>query len=386
MNLITTQSALDAFAKGASEAEYITVDTEFLRETTYFAKLCLIQIAYPGEGHVAAIDVLAKGLDLAPVIALFRDENIVKVFHSARQDLEILYHDYNVLPKPFFDTQIAAMVDGYGDQVAYETLVRSIAKGSIDKSHRFTNWSKRPLSDGQLEYALADVTYLREIYEKLNADLVANGRIEWVREELEALLDPKLYEINPDEAYLRVRSRVSKPKFMAYVKEIAAFRERYAVEKNVPRGRVFKDDALLEAAAQRPKDLAALKNLRLWKHGFRTDIGQGVIKAVAEADNMPVKAYPKVENNVPENKAPESVVDLLKVFLKAQSERFDVAPRLICTSSQLEKFASNPDSDGLLNQGWRKQIFGDPARRIIAGEAGLMADGKFVKLVAKDEL
>lgn len=386
MSFITTQAELVAFLDGAKGAKYITVDTEFLRESTYYAQLCLVQIAYPGDGNAAAIDVLSKDIDLSPLMDIFRDESVVKVFHAARQDLEIFYHDYNILPKPFFDTQIAAMVGGYGDQVGYETLVRSIAKGKIDKSNRFTDWRRRPLSKAQIEYALADVTYLRNIYETFVKELSDNGRIEWVQDELEALLDPELYDTRPEEAFRRVRSRINKPKFLAYVRELAAFRERYAKENDVPRSRVFKDDALLEAAAQRPRDAEALKALRLWRGGAKPEIVKGVLQAVQQASELSPDEYPEAPIQSSEVKVSESVIDLLRVYLKAQSEQFDVAPRLICTSTELEMFIADPDGDHALNRGWRYKIYGQEAKEIMSGKAALQANGRFVKLVRKSEL
>lgn len=386
MSLITTQAEFLAFLDGARGAKYITVDTEFLRESTYYAQLCLVQIAYPGEGNAAAIDVLAKDVDLAPLMEIFKDETVIKVFHAARQDLEIFYHDYGVLPKPFFDTQIAAMVDGYGDQVGYETLVRTIASGKIDKSSRFTDWRRRPLSKAQIEYALADVTYLRDIYETLVKELTKNGRLEWVRDELDAMLDPELYDTRPEEAFRRVRSRINKPKFLNYVRELAAFRECYAKENDVPRSRVFKDDALLEAAAQRPKDQEALKALRLWRGGAKPEIVKGVLDAIKTANQTPPENYPTAPAQAADVKIAESVLDLLRVYLKAQAEQFDVAPRLICTSSELEMFIADPDGDHALNRGWRYKIYGQEAKEIMSGDAALQANGKFVKLVRKNEL
>ncbi len=390
MLYITEQEQLLKFCERAKQASYVTIDTEFMRENTFYAQLCLVQMAYPAgdedDTSSAVIDVLAKGVDLAPVLEIFRDESIVKVFHAARQDLEIFHHDYGVLPKPFFDTQIAAMVAGYGDQVGYETLVRDVAKGKIDKSSRFTDWSKRPLSDAQLQYAAADVSFLRTIYEVLSAKLAANGRIEWVQEEFAALLEPELYDPPIDEVWKKVRARSNSPKFLAYLKALATFREQYARENNVPRSRVFKDDALLEAAAQKPMTPDALKKLRLWRGGVKSDIASGVIAAIQEASQMPAKDYPHMPSPTQNTGVQASVIDLLRVYLKAQSERNDVAQRLICTSGELEDFAADPEAPSPLNQGWRRKVFGADARKIIEGQAALKSDGRFVKLVDVNEL
>ncbi len=260
MITITTTEALAAFCDRARGHPYVTVDTEFLRERSYYSKLCLVQMAVPGDADEDAvlIDPLAKGISLQPLYDLMADTSVVKVFHAARQDLEIFFIDGNVIPRPLFDTQVAAMVCGYGEQVGYETLVRKIARASLDKTSRFTDWSRRPLTDAQKTYALADVTHLRDIYEALSAELDQTGRRAWVEEELSTLLDPETYVTRPDEAWLRVKTRTNSGRFLALVRELARFRESYAQERNIPRSRVFKDDALLEIASTKPQSEADL--------------------------------------------------------------------------------------------------------------------------------
>jgi len=260
MKTITTTSDLASFCAEAVKRPYVTIDTEFLRERTYFSKLCLIQLAYrDAAGHDAVlVDPLEGGLSLEPLYALFRNEEVVKVFHAARQDLEIFQVDAGVLPVPLFDTQVAAMVCGFGDQVGYETLVRKIAGADLDKSSRFTDWSRRPLTDAQKKYALADVTHLRDIYEELAAQLSKSRRQKWVAEELAVLNDPETYRVDPDDAWKRVKTRNTSPRFLAIVRELARFREAYAQDRNVPRSRVYKDDVLVELAATKPQNEADL--------------------------------------------------------------------------------------------------------------------------------
>lgn len=393
MSIINDNGALGAFCERASRHPYITIDTEFLREKTYYSELCLVQMAYmPASGEEetaddlstsAVIDMQAAGLDPAPMLALFRDPNIIKVFHAARQDLEIFHHQFALMPEPFFDTQIAAMASGFGEQVGYETLVRALAGGNIDKSSRFTDWSARPLSETQIAYARSDVTYLREIYEKLASTLETRGRMPWVEDEFAALLDPKLYENDPEEAWRKLRFRSHKPRYLANLRELASFREHYAQSHNIPRGRVFKDDLIFEIAAQSPKSIGALKKLRLWR-GAKPDIADGVMEALSRVRTMDEADYPRILRAEP-SRADESLIDLLKVLLKAQAARHEVAPSLIASASSLDALAVDPDGDHEMTRGWRGEIFGDAARALINGEAALCAGGKFAELVAIGE-
>ncbi|MCD9146745.1 ribonuclease D [Pseudophaeobacter flagellatus] len=384
MKTLTTTDALHAFCKEAANHPYVTVDTEFLRERTYYSKLCLIQLAFSGDGESDAVlvDPLAEGLSLAPLYDLFRDETVVKVFHAARQDLEIFWVDAAVFPKPLFDTQVAAMVCGFGDQVGYETLVRKIVKEGIDKSSRFTDWSRRPLSDAQKTYALADVTHLRQVYEFLAADLERSGRSHWVSEELQVLTDPATYEIQPQEAWRRVKTRTSSGKFMAVVRELAAFREDYAQTNNVPRNRVFKDDALVELASTKPRTTADLGGSRLLLREARKGaIAEGILQAVAKGIDCPPEQHPKVDRSREKMQVNPALADLLRVLLKAKTESAGVAAKLIAPSADLDAIASGQRDVAALT-GWRKEVFGEDALRLCNGEIALSAKGQSVKVVA----
>ena len=376
MITLTTTDELAAFCARAAQAPYVTIDTEFLRERTYYAKLCLIQMALPGEGedNAVLVDVIEGKIDLAPLYDLFRNKNVVKVLHAARQDLEIFYVDGGVLPDPLFDTQIAAMVCGYGDQAGYETLVRKIARASVDKSSRFTDWSRRPLSRAQKAYALADVTHLRLVYEHLAAELKRAGRTAWVAEELRVLQEPSTYVTDPAEAWLRIKTRTASGRFLACVRELARFREAYAQSADVPRSRVFKDDALLELASLRPKDPEDLSRTRLLlREARRGEIADGILAAVARAEACPPSDYPSPpvsrDDNGNGNKA---LSDLLRVLLKARSEESGVAQKLLASASELDEIASGGRDVPSLS-GWRAEVFGHDALRLCAGEIALQA-------------
>ncbi|MCC5961119.1 MAG: ribonuclease D [Rhodobacteraceae bacterium] len=380
MQLITTTTALAEFCAAARAAPYVTVDTEFLRERTYYAQLCLLQMALPGpdgpaSGPAVLIDPLSDGLSLEPFYELLRDESTVKVLHAARQDLEIFYIDGGVLPTPLFDTQVAAMVCGFGDQVGYETLVRKLAKGQVDKTSRFTDWSRRPLSDAQLKYALADVTHLRVVYEKLAEKLHATGRGPWVAEELQTLSDPETYIQRPHEAWQRVRTRNDSGRFLAIVRELASFREAYAQGRNVPRSRVFKDDALLELASVKPTVPDDLGRTRLlMREARKGDIAKGILEAVARGMACNPEDLPQalaVRENMQVNPA---LADLLRVLLKAKADSTDVAAKLIASASDLDALAAGfRDIPALV--GWRAEVFGTDALRLCNGEVGLAVKG-----------
>ncbi|MDJ0992844.1 MAG: ribonuclease D [Dinoroseobacter sp.] len=383
MNVITTTTALAAFCARAAEHPYITVDTEFLRERTYYAKLCLVQVAYPGAGDDSAvlIDPLAEGMSLDPLIEVFRNPNITKVFHAARQDLEIFFVEYDVLPQPLFDTQVAAMVCGFGEQVGYETLVRKIAKSGLDKTSRFTDWSRRPLSSAQKSYALADVTHLRVIYEFLSAKIDANARRGWVEEELETLLSPETYVVEPQDAWRRVKTRTTSGKFLAAVKTLAEFRETHAQNRNMPRNRVFKDDALLELASTKPGSLKDLgKSRLLLREARKGDIADGIIAAIAEAKAMPSDQYPQVDSSRDRLQVNSALADLLRVLLKAKSEDAGVAQRMIATTAELDELAAG-ERNGPVLRGWRSEVFGQDALRLCEGEIALGTEGRSVRIV-----
>ncbi|MEM9715798.1 MAG: ribonuclease D [Pseudomonadota bacterium] len=381
--LITSTAALAEFCKRAAQHPYVTLDTEFLRERTYFAKLCLVQIGYPGleADQVALVDPLADGISLDPLVELFENQSVVKVFHAARQDLEIFWHDLKCFPTPFFDTQIAAMVCGFGDQVGYETLVRQLAQAQMDKSSRFTDWSQRPLSQKQMDYAANDVTYLREIYETLSERLAKESRYDWVEEEMAALTDPELYDIAPERAWQRVRMRNSSPKVVAAVMTLAKFRESYAQSKNIPRARVFKDDALMELAATRPKTDKEFNRLRLLTREARGGaIAEGIKEALLAANDIPADAIPKPDRKPDSSKSSEAIADMLRVLLKSVSEREKVATKLIANTSELDAIARG-DRDVPSLKGWRRKVFGDSALRLTQGGTALTVKQGRVELV-----
>jgi ribonuclease D len=383
MHIITTTTELAQFCDRAAQTSYVTVDTEFLRERTYYSKLCLIQLAYRGDGETDAVlvDPLVDGLSLDPLLDLFRNPDVVKVFHAARQDLEIFYIDHGVIPEPLFDSQVAAMVAGFGEQVGYETLVRKIAKQSLDKSSRFTDWSRRPLSDNQTAYALADVTHLRVIYEFLRKKLAETGRDRWVEEEIATLSAPETYVTRPEDAWMRVKTRSNAPRFLALVKELARFREAYAQERNVPRSRVFKDDALVELASTKPKDMTDLGRSRLLlREARKGDIANGILEAVHKAQNLPKEQLPSIDASRQSPQVNPALADLLRVLLKAKTEASGVASKLIATSSELDALASGDRNVPALH-GWRREVFGDDALRLVDGRVALAANGKQVQII-----
>ncbi len=383
MNIIKTTSELSQFCDFAYNFDYITVDTEFLRERTYYPKLCLIQLAIPGdqENRAVLIDPLEGNLDLSPLYKLFLDSDIVKVFHAARQDLEIFFHDQNIIPSPLFDTQLAAMVCGFGEQVGYETLVRSICKVNLDKSSRFTDWSLRPLSNNQQQYALADVTHLRQIYEYLKEQLKRNQRETWLEEELNILKNPETYITRPNEAWRRIKSRSNSSKFLAIVARLAEFRETYAQKNNIPRNRVLKDDALMELASLKPKSFDDLSRSRLLLRDARKGkIAKGILDSIKAAEDLKfeqVNYVTKVPKSLNGNSA---LSDMLRVLLKAKSEELGVAAKLIANSSDLDSIASGERTVPALS-GWRHQIFGREALELCDGKVGLVLQGKNIRTI-----
>ncbi|MCA0943025.1 ribonuclease D [Salipiger pacificus] len=383
MKTLTKTEELAEFCAEAATAPYVTVDTEFLRERTYYSKLCLIQLAIPGKGEENAVlvDPLVDGLSLEPLMELFRNTAVVKVFHAARQDLEIFFVDHGVIPEPLFDTQVAAMVCGFGEQVGYETLVKRIAKQQLDKSSRFTDWSRRPLTEAQKKYAVADVTHLRVIYEFLAAKLEETGRAHWVGEELATLTDPETYITRPDEAWLRVRTRSSSPRFLAIVRELAAFREDYAQSRNIPRNRVFKDDALAELASTKPVTMEDLGRSRLLlREARKGPIAEGILAAVKAGQDAPKEDLPKVDDSRDQLQVNPALADLLRVLLKAKTESSGVASKLIAPAAELDAIAAGQRDVKALS-GWRREVFGADALRLCAGEIALAAKGKAVEVI-----
>lgn len=379
MQPITNNEDLVAFCERLSAAEFIAVDTEFMRETTYWPMLCLIQAATPDEAH--CIDPLAEGLDLEPFLRVLANTAVTKVFHAARQDIEI-FHNLGAIPQPMFDTQIAAMAAGFGDQVSYDSLVRQILKKDIDKGSRFTDWSRRPLSDAQLHYALGDVIHLAALYPKLRDRLEKDGRIVWVSEEMAALANPALYDTDPDKAWRRLKPRRFSARYLAAFKATAAWRERTAQDRDQPRGRILKDDAIDEIATQAPTDAEGFSRLRSAPRGFgNSKYGADLIAAIKAALEDPEAYAPKIEKPAQSQQAPGAVVELLKVLLKARSEDAKVAPKLIATVADLEAIAVDDKADVEALNGWRRKVFGEDALKLKRGELALVLEGSRVRVV-----
>ncbi len=373
MKLISTTDELAATCTRLAAYDAITVDTEFLRETTYYPLLCVIQMASADEAVI--VDALADNLDLSPFYELMADTNVVKVFHAARQDVEIVWHHAKILPTPLFDTQVAAMVLGYGEQVAYDQLVEKITGHRPDKTLRFTDWSQRPLSAAQLEYALADVTHLRDIYAALAADLDKRGRGEWVAEELGVLTSPDTYNADPELAWQRLRGRARKPKELAVLMEVAAWREREAQERNIPRSRVLKDDAIADIVTQAPTSLERLAGLRSLPKGFdKSRWGQDILAAIARGLARDPKSLPKIERPR-SNASNAATTELLKVLLRMTAERHHVAAKVIATTDDLDKIADDDEADVSALKGWRRELFGEAALALKHGRLALAIEG-----------
>ncbi|EJL34440.1 ribonuclease D [Caulobacter sp. AP07] len=380
MTTITTTAALAAFCNELKGAPFIAVDTEFMRETTYWPKLCLIQVASPDTE--ACIDPLAEGLDLAPLLDILRDPAVLKVFHAARQDVEI-FNNLNAMPTPLFDTQVAGMAAGFGEQIAYDALVRQMLKIELDKSSRFTDWARRPLSEAQLTYAVADVTHLATLFPILRERLEKAGRLAWVEEEMKALNDPAAYDVDPEKAWRRLRPRKTAPKYLAVFKAVAAWRERTAQTRDQPRGRILKDEAIDELATQAPTSLEGLNTLRSVPKGFGgSKFGPDLLAAIKSALADPEGYAPVLEKSGPPPPASAgAVVELLKVLLKARAEEAGVASKLIATVSDLEKIAADDEANTPALQGWRLEAFGSDALKIKRGELALVLDGARVRVV-----
>ena len=390
MRIVADNDALAAFLAELSGAPYLALDTEFLRDQTYYPKLCLIQVAAPtqdGKGIEGIIDPLAEGLDLKPFYDLLRRPDIVKVLHAARQDIEIFYLQGGVIPDPLFDTQVAAMVCGFGDAASYETLARKLARVEIDKSARFTDWSHRPLSKRQLEYALADVTHLRVIYEKLSAQLRKSGRAGWVEEEISALKDPKLYRLEPESAWKRMKPRTSNKHFLALLAALAAWREREAQARDIPRGRVLKDEALTEIAAHPPEAADGLDRIRAVPKGFgNSRMGKSLMEAVEQGRNAtPPDGAVQVPHRRKREPSP-AVIDLLKTLLRLKAEEAHVAPRLIANAEDIEKLAAHEDDEVAALHGWRAELFGNDAKALRKGDLAIaLENGEAVVVELEEE-
>jgi ribonuclease D len=380
MTLITTTAELEAFCQRLDGADYITVDTEFMREKTFWPKLCLVQIA--GPDHAAAVDPLADGIDLAPLHRLLGDPNLLKVFHAARQDVEIFYNLTGQIPAPLFDTQVAAMVCGFGESVGYETLIAKLAGARVDKSSRFTDWSQRPLTDRQLTYALSDVTHLRPAFEKLRKRLNRTGRAHWLDEEMSVLTDPATYRVDPDEAWKRLKVRTDNPRFLAILKEVAAWREREAQRKDIPRSRVLRDEALLEIASHAPTTVDDLARTR----GLGRSVAEGrwgteLLAAVERGIQMPPEERPTGEPRLELPPGLTPIVELLRVLLKMKCEDEQVASKLVANANDLEAIAADDNAPVPALRGWRRELFGEAALALKHGRMGLAIQGKRVTLV-----
>ena len=384
MSLITSTEDLAQACARFARHTFVTVDTEFLRETTFWPKVCVIQIA--SDHEAIAIDTLADGLDLEPFFELMRNEAVVKVFHAARQDIEIVWNLAKTIPAPLFDTQVAAMVCGFGDQVSYGELVQSICRIPVDKSSRFTDWSRRPLSQAQITYALADVTHLRDIYRALLAKLESANRVDWLIDEMQGLTATSTYEQHPDNAWERHRHRARKPRDLALLMEIAAWREREAQSKDVPRSRILKDDVMLEVALAAPRTADALANLRAFPRGMeRSRAGADILAAIERGLARDPDLLPKIERDRRPGASTGATVELLKVLLRQVSEKHGVAAKMIATVDDLEAIASDDKSDVAALRGWRREIFGLKALELKRGKLALTVErGRVITLEWQD--
>jgi ribonuclease D len=378
---ITTTSALAAVCRRMACHSFVTVDTEFLRETTYYPLLCVAQMASPDEAVV--VDALAPGMDLSPFYTLMANETVMKVFHAARQDIEIVWHAAKLIPHPIFDTQVAAMVLGYGDSISYDQLVQRITGDALDKSHRFTDWTRRPLSEAQLAYAISDVTHLRQVYLTLVEDLKRRGRADWVQDEMRVLTSPETYRMEPENAWQRLKTRVRKPRELAVLIEVAAWREREAQSRDVPRSRVLKDEAIADIAVQAPATLERLKNLRSLPKGFeRSRWGEAIVAAVNRGLERDPKTLPlQARTQTAPNGA--ATVELLKVLLRMVSERHHVAAKVIATVDDLERIAGDDAADVPALAGWRRELFGDKALALKHGKLALAIEKGRVETVER---
>jgi len=377
MDLVTSSNDLAAICERLSKHPFVTVDTEFLRESTFWPKLCVVQMAGPDEAVI--IDALTEGLDLTPLYKLMADPGVVKVFHAARQDIEIFWNLAKTIPSPMFDTQVAAMVLGYGDSISYDQLVQRTTGDTIDKSSRFTDWSRRPLSPAQLTYAFSDVTHLRDIYLKLQADLEKRGRVQWVSEEMKILTSPDTYKQEPENAWKRLKARVKKPREFAVLIEVAAWREREAQSRDVPRSRVIKDEAIAELAQQQPKTVEALSHMRGLPKGFeRSKSGEGILAAIRAAHARDPSTIPAIARDKPLSNGASATVELLKVLLRLISEQHGVAAKVVATVDELQRIAAEDEPDVPALSGWRRAMFGEQALKLKRGELALAFEGSRV--------
>jgi ribonuclease D len=374
MHVITTNAELETAVAALARSNFVTVDTEFIRETTFWPELCLIQMATPDV--TALVDPLAPGINLAPFFSLMADERVTKVFHAARQDVEIIHHLGGLIPHPIFDTQVAAMVCGFGDSVSYDQLVQKITGAQLDKSSRFTDWRHRPLSDKQLVYALADVTHLIDVYRHLVTELERENRAHWLTEEMDVLTSPETYDLHPEDAWKRLKMRLRKPQELAVVQAVAAWREREARERDVPRGRIIKDDAIYEIAQQQPRDSAALARLRTIPKGWeRSATATALLAAINTALAIPKDQMPRLPKMVQAPEGSSAAAELLKVLLRQVAEREGVAAKVLASSDDIDRIAAEgEEADVPAMHGWRRTVFGDVAVKLVRGEIALKFD------------
>jgi ribonuclease D len=381
MPLITDTARLAEFCARLADEEFVAVDTEFIREKTYYPQVCLIQIA--GENEARAVDALAPGLDMTPVYELMRNPRIMKVFHAARQDIEIFMLKMDAVPAPMFDTQVAAMVAGFGEQAGYETLVQALARASIDKSSRFTDWALRPLTEKQVSYALSDVTHLRTVYKKLRERLERSGRQSWVESEMQVLTDPATYRADPREAWRRLRVRSPKPRFLAVLRELAAWRELAAQQRDIPRQRMLRDEALVEIAAHAPKNADELARTRGLSDGLaRGKVGSEILAAVTRGAEVPDADAPRMADRADLPRSNGAVAELLRVLLKMRADEHNVAARLIAGGEDLDRLASEDEPDVPALKGWRREIFGEDALALKQGRLALVVKGRKLHAVS----
>jgi ribonuclease D len=372
-DLLVGSAELAAACTRLARHPFVTVDTEFMRETTFWPKLCVVQMAGPEEAVV--VDALSPGLDLTPLFRLMADERVMKVFHAARQDIEIVWNLAKLIPAPLFDTQVAAMVLGHGESISYDQLVQRLTGGNIDKSSRFTDWSRRPLSKAQLDYAVSDVVHLVAVYDKLKVDLERSGRAEWLHEEMKVLTSPRTYAQEPEHAWERLKTRVRKPRELAVLIELAAWREREAQTRDVPRQRVMKDDAVIEVAVQQPRSPEALASLRFFSKGFeRSKIAEAVLAAVATGLARDTKELPRLARARPLSNGASATLELLKVLLRMSAEQHGVAAKVLATTEDLERIAADDAADVPALKSWRRELFGEQALRLKRGELALAVE------------
>jgi ribonuclease D len=382
MTLIADTDTLAAFCARVGAGAYISVDTEFMRDKTYYPQLCLVQVA--GEHEAAAIDALSPGLDLAPLIVLFDRADLLKVFHAGRQDLEIFCLMTGRVPAPMFDTQVAAMVCGFGDSVGYDTLVQKLTGAHIDKSSRFTDWAVRPLTERQIKYSISDVTYLRKVYEKLAHSLARTGRAGWLDEEMAVLTNPSTYRVDPDEAWQRLKVRSPSPRFLALLKELAAWREREAQKRDIPRNRMLRDEAMIEIASHHPQTVDELARTRGLSRGMAEGrMGEALLAAVKRGLEIPESECPRPEPRIELPRDIGAVVELLKVVLKLQCDAHNVATKLVATGNDLERVAADDNADVPALKGWRREVFGEAALKLKRGELALALEGKKLALIER---